>query len=183
MDFNSTRRQFLVGTGLTAGALTFALGVALATFTISKDVGAGFKVWQAKPYVLAWPVAACIAGLALAFVSVQPGNPLIRTSQPMRRTVAGTNLAVTTLLLLGLLALIHLLSYADPMSRFFGRSYDWTASGFNRTSVRWDMGVRLSGVSTGSTSRGGLDQPGRVSRSRPATPPRARRARPSPGRP
>jgi hypothetical protein len=129
-------RQFLVGTGLTIGALTFVLGISLATITFYNDIGKGMATWQEKPAVLIWPLAASLLGLGLAFFSVQPATPLIRTNQNLRRVVYGTNLAVTTLLLILILVTVNVLAYAQPMSRFFGRSYDWTATGFNALSPR-----------------------------------------------
>lgn len=127
-------RQFLLGTGLMAGALTFVLGVALATITFSADFNKGFTTWQARPFVLAWPVGAGLAGLLLLFLSVQPGTPMIRSSQTIRRVVNAANFAVAVLLMLGLLVVVYVLSWADPMTRWFGRSYDWTAQGFHELS-------------------------------------------------
>jgi hypothetical protein len=127
-------RQFVLGTGLTMGALTFVLGVSLATITFYNDIGKGMATWQERPAVLIWPLAASLLGLGLAFFSVQPATPLIRTNQNLRRVVYGTNLAVTTLLLVLILVTFNVLAWAQPMSRFFGRSYDWTSTGFHALS-------------------------------------------------
>ena len=48
---------------------------------------------------------------------VQPCVPLVRQDQNIRRVVFGANLFVTLLLLLGVLALPNVLSYAEPAAR------------------------------------------------------------------
>jgi hypothetical protein len=121
-------RMALTGVGLGLGLATLLMGFSLAATTFWADIKLGIDEWRKQPGVLALPVAVYVVGLALMFFAVQPCLPLIREDQAVRRVVFGANLVVSSLLLIGVLALPTALSYAEPFSRFFGWSYDWTES-------------------------------------------------------
>ncbi len=127
-------RLAIMVAGLAVGLVTLLVGVSLAVFTSWEDLRGGLGSWRQRPAVLAWPVGVYLAGVALMFLSIQPGMPLIRQNQNIRRTVFGANLTVTILLLLGVLALPNVLAYAEPMTQFFGRPFDWTKGGVNSLS-------------------------------------------------
>jgi hypothetical protein len=129
-------RLFLMVQGLTLGGLAFLLGINLAAWSYWEDFTSGVGTWLERPGVLAWPVALYLGGLALMFISVQPALPLIRQNQTIRRIVFGVNFCVTVFLLLGVLALPNVLAYTQPMTRFFGRSFDWTKGGVYSISPR-----------------------------------------------
>jgi hypothetical protein len=129
-------RQMLMGTGLMLGGLTFFLGVSLGATTFWVDLGRGIEGWKERPRVLIIPVAACLVGLAIVFVSIQPAAPLLRTSQAVRRTAFAANLAVATLLLLLGLVVANVLTWTEDATPFFGRAFDWTEKGFHNLSDR-----------------------------------------------
>ncbi len=132
IDARRLRLRLMAG-GLAVGALLFVLGGVLAFW---EDFMAGLGAWKERPAVLAWPVGVYLAGLVLMFLSIQPAVPLVRQDQNIRRVVFGANLFVTIFLLLGVLALPNVLAYAEPMTRFFNRPFDWTKTGVNSISPR-----------------------------------------------
>jgi hypothetical protein len=124
-------RLILLGLGGVAGLLTALLGVALAfSEPFGNQIWGGLSRWRENPGAIIWPGGTLVVGLLLMFLSLQLGHGLERTSQTVRRLMYGYNAVLASLLLLLLLAVCNVLVYAEPFSRFFGRTYDWRQSGF-----------------------------------------------------
>lgn len=123
-----TIRRMVMGAGLVVGITTFKIGWGLSGFLVYETP---FAALRDRPWLLALPAGAYFVGLLLVFLAVQPAATLVRGNQAIRWIVSWANMGVTTFLLLGLIVMVFVLSFASPMDRFFGRAYDWTASGFH----------------------------------------------------
>ena len=62
------------------------------------------------------------------FVSIQLGRGMERQNPRIRRLIYGFNTVLMCLLLLAVLAIPNILSYAEPFARYFSQPYDWTSS-------------------------------------------------------
>jgi hypothetical protein len=121
-------RLVLLFLGGSVGLATAVLGAALPFTTFSEQLKGGLESWRANPKGLIWSSLALLGGLGLMFVSLQLGRGMERTSQSMRRLIYGYNAVLTGLLLLAVLALPNVLSYAAPFSGVMGATDDWTKS-------------------------------------------------------
>jgi hypothetical protein len=127
-------RLELMTLGGLVGLATAILGFVLPFTTYREKLAGGLDSWRANPEALLIPGAAFLGGLVLMFLSVQLVRGMERESQGLRRVVYGYNVALTTILLLAVLALPNVLAYAEPFTRFFGRPFDWTATDINSIS-------------------------------------------------
>jgi hypothetical protein len=119
-------RVLLLVLGGCVGLVTTLLGAVLPFTTFSEQLKGGLESWRANPRALVLPSLALFGGLGLMFVSLQLGRGMERTNQTMRRVIYGYNAVLTGLLLLAVLALPNVLSYAAPFSRVMGRTDDWS---------------------------------------------------------
>jgi hypothetical protein len=117
------------------GLATVLLGFALPfNSEYSADLLEGLEKWRATPLALVNPLAALFGGLTLMFISLQLGRGMEREHQSIRRIIYGFNALLTGLLLVSVLAIVNVLAYAQPFSRFFGRPFDWTKAEINSIS-------------------------------------------------
>jgi hypothetical protein len=124
-------RLYLLGIGGIAGFLTTLLGFALPLLVYQEQITKGLESWRENPWALILPASALLGGLVLMFISLQLGRGLERSSVGLRRLIYGYNAVLTSLLLLAILALPNILAYASPFAQRFGRTFDFTASGFH----------------------------------------------------
>ncbi|MFM7148422.1 MAG: Gldg family protein, partial [Gemmataceae bacterium] len=120
--------------GGSLGLATTLFGFLLPITTYREKLAAGLDSWRENPSALLWPGFAVLGGLGLTFASVQLVRGMERQSQTIRRIYYGFNVALTSLLLIAVLALPNILAYAEPFNRFFGRPFDWTESDINSVS-------------------------------------------------
>jgi hypothetical protein len=127
-------RLLLLSAGAVIGLCTALLGFALPFTTYRETWAGGLDAWRAKPTALIWPSLALIGGLLLMFASLQLGRGMEREHANIRRLIYGYNAVLMCVLLLAVLAIPNVLAYAEPFTRFFGRSFDWTETDVNTIS-------------------------------------------------
>lgn len=111
-DYVHDTRVWLITVGACTGFATAVLGFALAwRWQSSLLLWINEGETQEAKWVLA-ALAIFLAGLALAFFSVQLARAEERTNVVLRRTLYGTNAAVTGLLLLLVLAVVNVVAFA-----------------------------------------------------------------------
>ena len=128
-------RLLLLLLGATFGLAVALIGLALPFFHRFGAVFAGGgEAWRKDPLKILIPMAAFVAGLALAFFSLQLGRGQERESAGMRRLLYGFNAVFSTLLLAAILLLVNVLPYLpqlgahDFIHSFLGANFDWTQS-------------------------------------------------------
>jgi hypothetical protein len=129
-EADRVRTMLLIFTG-GAGAATALLGLVLPFSTAQyRDVFAGgLEEWRKNRGMLAWVAAAILGGLMLIFAGMQLARAWERSHGSMRRLMYGYNAVFSSLLLLIILLLLNVLSYA-PVKPFslFAQTGDWTQS-------------------------------------------------------
>jgi hypothetical protein len=125
-------RLELLALGGVCGLATALLGFGLPlTGEYRAKIAGGLESWQANAGALFWPALALLGGLVLMFLSLQLARGMERTSPQLRWLVYGYNAVLSSLLLLGVLAVPNVLAYASPFDRFFGHTFDWTKAQIN----------------------------------------------------
>lgn len=114
-----------------AGMLTALLGLVLPFSTPAyRDVfSGGLEKWRQNGWMLVRVTAALLGGLFLIFAGMQLARTWERGSTSMRRLLYGYNAVFSSVLLLLILLLVNVLSYA-PVKPFtlFAQTGDWTKS-------------------------------------------------------
>jgi ABC-type uncharacterized transport system len=136
MAANDYFRMLLLLTGAIAGLLTTLLGFVLYGFNYSLLLR-GMTGWREKPDAILLATGATLGGMIALFVSVQLARGQERNSSTLRRLLYGGNTLLSVLLLIYVLAIPNVLAYVTPFEEWgFGRSYDWTLTGFNSLSEK-----------------------------------------------
>jgi hypothetical protein len=117
----------LIGLGLTGFALV-GLGLTLP-FVNSEVFGAPLTTWRQHMVLVLTVGGLLLGGFFLMVLGLQLGREISREYPNVRRSVAGYNSAVGTILLVGILVIVNLLPYIqfEPFLSL-NRSYDWTTS-------------------------------------------------------
>src|SRR5262249_52002428 len=103
-------------------------------------IAGGMEVWQGKEGWRIWVFLLLVFfGLAIMFLSLQVGRTEERSSPLLRRLVYGYNAVLAGLLVLGILVVTNVLSYA-----YFNPTYDWTSASIYSLSSQSES--RLQGL-------------------------------------
>ena len=129
-EADRVRTMLLLFTG-GAGAATALLGLVLPFSTAQyRDVFAGgLEQWRQHRGMLAGVTAALLGGLFLIFAGMQLARNWERSHGSMRRLLYGYNAVFSSVLVIVILLLVNVLSYA-PVRPFslFAQTGDWTQS-------------------------------------------------------
>jgi hypothetical protein len=101
-------------------------------------IAGGMEAWQGKEGWRVWVFLLLeFSGLAIMFLSLQVARTEERSNPLLRRLVYGYNAVLTGLLVLGILVVTNVLSYA-----YFNPTYDWTSASIYSLSSQSESRLR-----------------------------------------